>query len=281
MEFRVLGPISAMDDGIEYLPTAPKQRHLLALLLLHANLPVSTEICSQELWENNPPPSALPTLQTYILQIRRSLARSPSICSLTSARKKLVTGSRSYRIVTEPDALDLTRFSRLLQEGRVAQRGGDDRAVSRIFRAALSLWRGEVLADVTPGPHLRERVNSLTELRLGMMEQCFEAELRLGLHHQLLSELGALSGRHPLNENLTAQYMLALYRSSRQVEALEAFHRLRRTLAEELGIEPCLRVRLLHEAILTGDPRLDTDLVDGLTPGRERAAAGSSARPSW
>ncbi|MEU4985701.1 AfsR/SARP family transcriptional regulator [Streptomyces sp. NPDC021969] len=196
------------------------------------------------------------------------------------ARQRLATGSRSYRIVTEPDALDLARFTRLLQEGRVAQRNGDDRAVSRIFRGALSLWRGEALADVTPGPHLRERVDSLTETRLGMMEQCFEAELRLGLHHQLLSELGALSARHPLNENLTAQYMLALYRSSRQVEALDAFHRLRRVLDEELGIEPCLRVRLLHEGILTGDPRLDTDLVDGLQPGRERVTALRPARQS-
>ncbi|GAA0398485.1 AfsR/SARP family transcriptional regulator [Streptomyces luteireticuli] len=271
MEFQVLGPLAAIDHGVDYLPTAPKQRHLLALLLLNANLPVSTDTCMEELWEGDPPPSALPTLQTYILQIRRSLARSPSMGSLRAARQVLVTGSRSYRIVTPEVSLDLSHFTSLLHEGRVAQRDGDDRSVSSVFRRALALWRGEVLAGITPGPHLHERVDSLMETRLGMLEQCFEAELRLGLHHQLLSELGALSARHPLNENLTAQNMLALYRSGRQVEALDAFHRLRRTLGHELGIEPCLRVRQLHEAILVGDPRLDTELIGGLALLRERA----------
>ncbi|MCP2262592.1 DNA-binding transcriptional activator of the SARP family [Streptoalloteichus tenebrarius] len=259
MEFGVLGPLLMRENGVSYLPTAPKQRQLVALLLLNANRLVATDACMEELWGTHPPRSSVQTLQTYILQIRRALAASPTVGSLDAARRILVTGSRGYVLVVDPHSFDLFHFERWVAQGRSAQRDGDDRRVSHLFREALAVWRGPALMDVHIGQRLHTHLVGLEESRLCTLEQCFEAELRLGRHHELLSELSALASQHPVHENLQAQYMLALYRSGRQAQALAVFRQLRRTLAEELGLEPSQRIRRLHEAMLAVDPVLDVD----------------------
>lgn len=257
MKFGVLGPLMMCTNGIDSLPTAPKQRQLLALLLLNANRFVSTDACVEELWDVNPPRTVIPTLQTYVLQIRKSLAACPEVGSLAAAHKQLVTGRRGYHLVVPSDSLDAMEFERLVKAGRDAMRRDDDAETSQMYRQALDTWRGQALSDVQAGPQLRAQIDSLEEARLSATEQFFEAQLRLGHHQDILSELCLTAAQNPLNENLQAQHMLALYRSGRQVEALNVFHRLRKTLAEDLGLGPSVPVQRLHEAMLSADSSLD------------------------
>ncbi|WP_165945109.1 AfsR/SARP family transcriptional regulator [Micromonospora sp. KC723] len=256
MEFGVLGSFVMRSASVDLLPTAPKQRQLLALLVLNANRFVSIDTCVEELWQDDPPRTVVPTFQTYILQIRKCIAAGKEVGSLARAHKLLTTGRRGYQLVIAPESLDLTHYRHWVKLGREAMRRQDYAASSQAYRKALGTWRGSALSDVQVGPHLRAMVDSLEESRITATEQCFEAELRLGLHHELVSELCAATAQYPLNERFQAQYMLALYRAGRQVEALNLFHRLRKTLAEELGIGPSLPVRRLHDAMLSADGNL-------------------------
>jgi DNA-binding SARP family transcriptional activator len=262
LKFGILGPLTIEDDGVCCLPTAPKQRQLMALFLLKANKFVSIDASVDELWEGDPPRTVVPTLQTYVLQIRRSLAAAPTVGSMSAAHEMLITGNRGYFFVVPPGSLDLDEFEQLIAQGRQAQRRGDEVEVSHSLRKALRLWRGPALGDVQAGPRLRAEIDRLEEARLSALELCLDAELRLGYHHDILSELSAVAAEHPLNENLQAMYMLALYRSGRQVRALEVFRHLRRGVAEELGLEPSLQLRRLHEAILAADESLDVDVPE-------------------
>ncbi|GIF71652.1 AfsR/SARP family transcriptional regulator [Asanoa siamensis] len=256
MIYHVLGPLLVKPGPADQL-TAPKQRKVLALLLLHANLVVPVETLIAELWGCEPPASAQTTLQTYILKIRRMLGRTLSACPERVANEILVTASGGYRLNVGPGELDLHEYERLAAAGRAALAAGDDVSGSRLVREALALWKGGALVDVRPGPVLQAEVQRLEEGRLALWRQRIEAELRLDRHQAVLGELGWLAARHPLNEDLQAQYMVALYRAGRRTDALEAFHRLRGTLQDDLGLEPSHRVQRLQHAILTADPSLD------------------------
>lgn len=257
MEFGVLGPLRMTAQRISYVPTAPKQRQLLALLLFNANQVVSTSACIEELWESAPPASALSTLQTYVLQLRRALRGVPHIGSLQDARKTLETRDGGYLLVVRPGELDLHVFERLVSHGRAALDHDDDRTGSRLLGEALDMWTGAALADVQTGPILQSYLTGLEEQRICVQEQRIEADLRLGHHHELLGELSALVTQNPTHENLHAQLMLALYRSGRPAQALTVHRRLRQVLHDELGLEPSPRMRRLHQAVLACDPVLD------------------------
>lgn len=274
MKFGILGPLTMHDNGVPCLPSAPKQRQLMALFLVNANKFVPIETAVEELWEGRPPRTVVPTLQTYVLQIRRSLATAPTLGSMAAAHRILSTGNRGYFLVVPPGSLDLDEFDEAVAKGREAQRRGDHIEVSRRLRRGLDLWRGPALGDVQVGPRLRAEIDRLEEARLSVLEKCLEAELRLGYHHDILSELSAAAAQHPLNENLQAMYMLALYRAGRQVRALEVYRHLRRSVADELGLEPSLQLRRLHEAILNADHSLDVDAGDQ----RFATMSGVSAR---
>ncbi|UGQ11792.1 AfsR/SARP family transcriptional regulator [Yinghuangia sp. ASG 101] len=257
MKFGILGPLLMEGADRASVPRAPKQRQLLALLLLNANEVVSTDACIEELWDERPPRSARSTLQTYVLLLRRALRRATPHPNTGVARQKLETRERGYLLNVDTGELDLDEFECRVLSGRAALARGDDAEASAQLRAALGMWRGEPLADIFAGPILRAHLVRLEEHRFDIREECVEADLRLGRHHELLSELRGLVARHPANENLAAQMMLALYRSGRQAQALETFADLRRVLDEELGLEPSPRMRLLHQAVLTYDARLD------------------------
>nr|WP_255355419.1 MULTISPECIES: AfsR/SARP family transcriptional regulator [unclassified Amycolatopsis] len=256
---------------VSKVPSARKQRQLLALLLLNSNQVVPVTECIEELWGQNPPASALSTLQTYVMQLRKAFRGSKRIDSM-SMRSLLVTKDRGYLFKVRDGELDLHVFESCAREGRVALSNGKLVDAAALFRRALGLWRGPALVDVEPGPMLRSWLNGIEEYRLSTLEQRIEADLGLGKHHELLSELSLLVGQQPLHESLHAQFMVALYRSGRPAHALEVYHRLRRALDDELGLDPSPRMRRLQQAILSADPalevsahagsRLSLDLVD-------------------
>jgi len=256
-DIRVLGPLSADLHGISLVPTANKPRQLLALMALNTGqvLPVATLM--DEIWSNaDIPRSALPTLHTYVLQLRRLLTKALGQDG-RAARDVLVTRPGGYLLDVPAEAVDVTAYRQLLSRARSATARGDNVTAARAYDEALGLWRGPALVDVQPGAVLRPEVARLEENRLGVVEERIETWLQLGCHAQLLDELASLTGRHPLNENLHAQFMTALYRAGRQSRAMETFQNLRRRLVRELGVEPSRRVRTLHAAMLAADPALD------------------------
>ncbi|MFH8571859.1 BTAD domain-containing putative transcriptional regulator [Streptomyces sp. NPDC017993] len=257
MNIQLLGPLSAEMGGVSLVPNAGKPRQLLALLALNADqvLPVATLM--EEIWGTEMPRSALTTLQTYILQLRRLIGAALPPDGGLGPKDVLVTRHGGYLLRMPRRSVDAYEYERLIAVGRQAGDGGDDVAASDAYRQALELWRGPALVDVRIGPVLEVELARLEESRLGVLERRIEADLRLGRHEQLLTELTMLTGRHPLHENLHAQCMTALYRSGRQWRALEVYQGLRGRLVEELGLEPSARVRRLHQAILAADPALD------------------------
>lgn len=251
LQVGVLGPLSLVVDGQNRTPSAPKPRQLLALLILNTNRIVRASQCIAELWGSHPPKTAMSTLQTYVLYIRQLLRSAPVDRSHT-----LITHNQGYQLEVAPQASDRLRFEYLSRRGREASAEGDVARASRLFGAALAVWRGPALADVPSGALSSAHVVELEEARKGVLAWRIEADLRLGRHRELLPELGALAAQHPTHENIQAQYMLALHRSGMRPEALGVFQRLRCRLGDSFGIEPVPRLRRLYEAIDAGDPAL-------------------------
>ena len=232
---------------------APKQRALLALLLLHANEVVSSERLVEELWAGEPPASARKVLTVYVSQLRKALAPAGET---GEAVEVLVTRPGGYLLAPAADRLDLARFLTLVEEAR-RLRGVDEAGAAEALRRALALWRGPPLAEFAYEPFAQVELGRLEELRLATLEERFDVELALGLHAALVGELQALVAEQPLRERLHGQLMLALYRSGRQAEALEVYQQLRHVLVGELGIEPTQTIRELERAILAQDAALD------------------------
>jgi predicted ATPase/DNA-binding SARP family transcriptional activator len=233
MDFRILGPLEVSSDGQTLDLGGQKQRVLLAMLLLSANGVVSSDRLVEALWEDEPPDTARKALHVYVSQLRKLLGHD-----------RLVTQAPGYRLRVEPEELDLDRFRRLHQEGRLDE--------------ALALWRGPPLSEFTYQRFARAEIARLEELRLGCLESRIERDLESGLHQTVVGELETLVGSHPLREGLRRQLMLALYRCGRQAEALDVYQHGRETLVEELGIEPSRGLRELQQAILNQDPALET-----------------------
>jgi DNA-binding SARP family transcriptional activator len=241
MEYRLLGPLEVrVGDGPLPLGGA-KQRALLALLLLRANRVVARERLIDALWGERPPETVVKSVQLYVSQLRKLLPEGT-----------IVTRAPGYLLVVEPEQLDLFRFERLVAEARTAEPA----VASRLLREGLELWRGPPLAEFGEEPFARTEGGRLEELRLAAVEERLEAELALGRHGELVGELEALIAEQPQRERLRGQLMLALYRSGRQAEALEAYRSARAAL-DEFGLEPGGRLRELEKQILTQDAVLD------------------------
>jgi YVTN family beta-propeller protein len=268
VEFRILGPLEVRNEGRELPLPGSKPRAVLAILLLHANEVVSSDRLIDELWGEQPPPSAAKSLQAHVSRLRQSLEPGGA----ASPDSVIVTRGGGYLIRVEPDELDRARFESLLDEGTKALADGGPERAAELLREALSLWRGPPLADLAYEPFAQSEVARLEELRLSAVEQRIEAELALGHHAQVVGELESLVGRHPFRERLRAQFMLALYRSGRQAEALEAYQDARRALVDELGIEPGEELKALQGAILAHDPALGGS-APPRRPGRREATA--------
>jgi class 3 adenylate cyclase/DNA-binding SARP family transcriptional activator len=240
MEFRILGPLEVRADGVALALGGTKQRALLAVLLLCANEVVPTDELTNALWEK-PPGNATKAVQVYVSRLRKSLqAEAPT------------SRPPGYVLELEPEQLDLARFQRLVEEARRNPSGA-----AALLGEALDLWRGPALAEFAHEPFARGERIRLEELRLQAIEERVDADLALGRHARLVSELEALVAAHPFRERLRRLLMVALYRSRRQAEALEAYREGRRILVEELGIEPGRELQELEQAILRHDPSLD------------------------
>jgi DNA-binding SARP family transcriptional activator len=250
MEFRLLGALEVIENDQEITPTAPKLREVLALLVLRNNQLVQIESLIDELWDENPPSSALSTLQTYIYKLRKILFDRADDSSL-------VTKQAGYLALIPPGNVDACRFEESLIQGRKAMEEGDAAASAQTLAEALSMWRGPALADVLPGSVLAAHVTRLEEAKLTAIELRIEAELKLGRHVQLISELKGLTWAHPYHEGLHTKLMLALYRAGRRSEALESYQQIRSVLVEELGVEPSTQTMRMQQSLLSSDPELD------------------------
>jgi DNA-binding SARP family transcriptional activator/ABC-type branched-subunit amino acid transport system substrate-binding protein len=241
LEFRILGPLEVVDCGRELPLGGAKQRALLAILLVHANEPVSVDVLSDALWDGEPPPTAVKMIQGYVSQLRKVLGDGV-----------LVTRTPGYLARVDVDELDASRFERLV--ANAAGRPPDDAAA--LLDAALRLWRGAPLADFAYEAFAQTEIARLEEARLGALEERIDADLARGRHAGVVSELEALVAEHPFRERLLAQLMLALYRCGRQADALEAYRVARHTLDRELGLEPSPDLRELEQQILVHDAAL-------------------------
>ena len=245
MEFRVLGPLEVVVGGQPVALGGARQRALLAILLTRANEVVSTDRLIDELWGEQPPRAAVNTVQYYVSQLRKALGSD-----------RIVTRPPGYRIRVEPGELDLEHFEALVEAGGAGE-----------LREALRLWRGQPLADFAGEAFAQPEIMRLEELRLAALEKRIDADLALGRHAELIGELETLVGEHPLRERLRQQLMLALYRSGRQADALEAYQSARRTLVEQLGLEPSPALQELEKAILRQDRTL-APVPEPAMPGR-------------
>lgn len=280
MEIQILGPLVLSHGGRVSTPTAPKPRSVLGLLLLNHDKAVPVSSLIQDLWGASPPASALTTLQTYILQVRKCLRGLLDIPLSEVAERVLVTVPSGYQLSTCGVDFDLRSFDQLASTGRRALAAGDNVNAAALLSRACTFWRGPVLADVRAGAVAEPQLKALEQVRLNTLEQSIEARMRLGQHQDVLAELTLLLGEHGLNENLCALLMVALHRSGQRREALAVFHRLRQSMIEELGLEPGKRLQGLHQAILTDDEALEVaprddglvHLLDHLSLQRARAS---------
>ena len=256
LEFEILGPLAVRVDGVAVPIGGPKQRALLALLLLSANRVVSRKDLTEELFAGQSINSADHALRNHVSRLRKVLG------PVTADAPRLVARAPGYLLRVEPGELDLERFEWLVAEGREALAAGDASGAAESLRAAEEIWTGRPLADIEFEAFTRIDAERLEELRLEAVEARIDAELALGRQLGLVAELEALVLEHPYRERFRAQLMLALYRSGRQAESLDVYRRTRELLIDELGLEPGVELQRVERAILVQDPALDVS-TDG------------------
>src|SRR5262245_40343547 len=243
MRFKVLGPLE-VTAGDGPLPLGgPRQRAVLAQLLVRAGELVPAEVLIDQVWGDEPPDAARGTLHSYISHLRKALGA-----------ERIEGRTPGYVLHVSDDELDAARFEALVREARLVN-GSPGRAAT-ILREALGLWTGPAYADLSAEPSLAAEIARLDELRLQALEDRIAADLSDGRHGEVVGELEALTREVPMRERMWELLMLALYRSRRPADALAAFERARDGLADELGVDPSPDLRRMHERILREDPEL-------------------------
>ena len=275
LEYRILGPLEVGANGTPVHLGGQKQRALLAYLLLRANDVVPAERLIEELWGDPAPRTAMTSLQNVVSQLRKVLGAEP-----------LETRSPGYRLKISPEQLDLTRFERLVKSAR----GTEPAERARVLTEALELWRGAPLSDFVYERWAQDEIRRLDELRLAAVEERIDAELELDRSAELVPELERLAAEYPQRERLRGQLMLALYRSGRQTDALQAYQDARRMLVDELGLEPGPELQRLNASILRQEAGLQGtppapiedslgDVVRALLSGRVVPVLGPDTEP--
>jgi YVTN family beta-propeller protein len=265
MQFRVLGPLEVQDGEQALTLAGAKQRQLLALLLLRANEVVSRHRLIAALWGEETPGDAEHSLEAHVSRLRKLLHRN--------GQDVVLTRPGGYVLSVDEGDLDLSQFERLADEGRAALRDGGVERAARLLREAVSLWRGPALEDVACDSFAVADIRDIEDRRIAAYEDLIEAELGCGRQVEILPEVERLVRDNPLRERLHVQLMLALYRSGRQADALDAYRNARRRFADELGIEPGPELRELEQAILRQDDRLASPVYSAPS-GPARARGG-------
>jgi DNA-binding SARP family transcriptional activator len=275
VEFRILGPVEVVSDGRVVALGSLRQRAVLAILLLHVNEVVSRERLIEDLWGERAPETAAASLHTYVWQLRKALKAGNG-----AAPKLLVTRAPGYVLEVDADHVDLKQFELLARRGKRELVADDANAAASTLAEALALWRGHPLQEFGSAPFALAESLRLQELRISVLEDRIDADLALGRHDRLVGELEPIVVEHPYRERLCGQLMLALYRCGRQAEALEAYRKTRRRLAEELGIEPGPALQELEQAILRHEPTIPTEAPPiGAKPERLRTNPVAPSTP--
>ena len=272
MEFRILGPVEVDSDGLIVELGGPRERALLARLIMAANHVVGADSLADDLWAGSPPPGYAGTLRVYVSRLRRVLA---------SGAAALVTQPPGYRLNVDDSELDAHRFRSLAAAGAAELQEGRPETAARLLDQALALWRGPALADVADQAFAQAYAARLEEDRLAVIVSKLTAELACGRHAAVIGQLDQLVDGHPMREEFWSLRILALYRCGRQADALAAYDRLRAVLADELGIDPGPALRELHQRVLRQAPDLDWR-PESATRGRPAARAAeprSAAKP--
>jgi YVTN family beta-propeller protein len=267
LEFRILGSLEAVDQDRPLVLGGPRQRTLLAILLLHRGEVVSSDRLIDELWGERPPATAAKTLQGYVSHLRKALGNG-----------LLETRGGGYVLVAAPGQLDAERFEVMVADARHALAEGDAKRARELLGSALGLWRGQALADLAYEPFAQGEIARLEDARVGALEDRIDADLMLGQDRALVGELEALVRLHPHRERLLGQLMLALYRSGRHADALEAYRRGRLALHDELGLEQGPELRALEQRILTHDRALESPTPARPPPRVAERLRGARAR---
>jgi DNA-binding SARP family transcriptional activator len=269
MRFGLLGVVAVRRGGSLVPVQAPMPRSVLAALLLNANRVVAADRLIDILWGDDPPATAVASLHNHVRRLRAHLADVDA--------ERIRTVAPGYLIEMAADDLDLEVFTRLAKNGGRALAAGNWDTAATELTAALALWRGDALADVT-SPVLRAmQVPRLAQLRLDTLEARIDACLHLGRYAEVIAELSELTAAHPLRERFHSQLMLACYLAGRHADALAAYRRARQILAAELGVEPGVELRRLHQRIVAADPSLTADvLVAGHAPAAAHSPTGTA-----
>ncbi|MFJ7968323.1 BTAD domain-containing putative transcriptional regulator [Streptomyces sp. NPDC096324] len=248
-EFRLLGPVAVHNrrTGTGITPCGPKQRALLATLVVHAGQQLSVDRLVEELWGGRPPANAPSALHTHVARLRRLLP--------APGHEWISTLPTGYVLSLGSASTDAARFTRLSGQGR-ATAPSDPRDATRLLGQALALWQGSALQDSCHGPLCTAEADRLEEQRLTTLEALYEASVNCGRHAEIIGDLERLTAAHPLRERLYDLLMVALYRCGRQSEALGVYERARRRLLAALGVEPGPALRCRLEAILNHCPTL-------------------------
>lgn len=245
MEIRALGPLEVRQAGTKLPLGTPQQRALLALLLVHAPAVVPVDRIIDELWGASPAARAPHAVQVHISALRKLLGA-------VDGGARIVTQAPGYALELDGAVYDATRFEELVDAGRAELTAGDLGARDRL-REALGLWRGTPFAGLEGFRFIADEAARLQDLRLAALDERIAADLALGDHQTLVPELEGLVRAEPFRETFWLHLLTALYRAGRQADALAAYQRHRRQLADELGLAPGPRLRGLEASILAHD----------------------------
>jgi DNA-binding SARP family transcriptional activator len=252
LRFTLLGPLEIVRDGIDYAPTTPKLLQVLAMLVMNPGKIVHIDTIVQELWANEPPRSVRTTMHTYVYQLRRCIDENDLA---PFGETMLVTKPPGYVFRIDPSQVDVFTFHALQKEGKELQSRGRHVEAAAVFRSALELWSGPPLANVHCGPVLSAYAIDLIEQRRSTLHLRIESDIMAGLRHELIGELRSLVAANPLDEALHGQLIRVLGRSGRRSDALATYRQVRARLNNDLGVEPCDELQVLHHDLLSeGEP---------------------------
>ncbi len=283
MQLGVLGPLQVSSADRVWSPGGPKERRLLAILVLHLGEVVSVEALADALWEGAPPRSAVKTLQVYVTRLRAALTAGQADGDVVR------TVGRGYRLTVDRDAVDAYVFVTLVRRARWALDEGAPGEAERYLVEAFALWRGEPYGEFADGGWFAAEAQRLIETRLAGLEVRLAAGLAVGGDADVVAEAQALCAAHPLHEQFWVHLVTALYRCGRQADALAALRRVRAVLAEEIGADPGVELRTLEQRVLRQDPTLAAPahphgaapLPAELDPAAGRYSAGRRSSRGW